>query len=160
MKSFKIPLWGLCVFAAFLLSACSQRARDKEIKADITIKAKEDVNFAGVHFTVDNGIVSLWGNCPTEKSRDFLLQKLSTIHVIKSVEDRIMIGPVSLGSDFNTKLQVDSVLASYPGVAAVLSGNGLRLIGKVGSAELPKMLEALSKINSGKVSIAELKSEI
>lgn len=143
-----------------LLSACSQQARDREIKADITIKAKDDVHFTGVHFTVQNGNVSLWGRCPTEKSRAMVLQKLSTIHVIRAIEDRLIIAPVSLGSDFSTKQQVDSVLAEYPGVTAELSGDTIRLLGRAQQSELQKMLESLTEVSSEAVNTSKLRISI
>ena len=143
-----------------LLSACSQQSRDREIKADITSKAKEDVNFAGAYFTVQDGNVSLWGKCPTEKSRDLLIQKLKTIHVIKVIDNRLTIGPVSIGSDFSLKQQVDSVLAKYPGITAALSGNGIQLLGSAKSTELQKILESLRGVSSEPVDTISVRTDI
>ena len=143
-----------------LLSACSQQARDREIKADITTKAKQDINFAGAYFTVKDGTVSLWGRCATEKSRDLLLQKLKTIHVIKAIDDRLIIGPVSIGSNFSFKQRVDSVLAKYPGVSAELSGNGIHLMGRARPAELQKMLESLREVSSDPVDTSLVREDI
>lgn len=49
--------------------ACNQKKRDKEIKADIVTKTKTDINFAGISYTVEGGVVTLTGSCPTAKSR-------------------------------------------------------------------------------------------
>jgi hypothetical protein len=152
--------FSLVCMILLLLSACSQQARDREIKADITIKAKQDVNFTGVYFTVKDGTVSLWGKCPTEKSRGLLLQKLKTIHVIKSIDDRLIIGPVSIDSNFSLKQQVDSILAKYPGVSAELSGNGIHLLGRAKPAELRKMLESLAEVSSDPVDTALVSKDI
>jgi osmotically-inducible protein OsmY len=133
-------------FLVLPMVSCNQQARDKEIKADITVKAKEDVNFAGVQFTVENGRVTLLGSCPTLKSRAMLRQKLKTIHVIDSVDDRLQIAPVTIGSSFAVKQQVDSVLASYPTVTATVSDNAVALLGSISKKELGKLLESVGKV--------------
>jgi osmotically-inducible protein OsmY len=133
-------------FLVLPMVSCNQQARDQEIKADITVKAKEDVNFAGVQFTVENGRVTLLGSCPTLKSRAMLRQKLKTIHVIDSVDDRLQIAPVTIGSSFAVKQQVDSVLASYPTVTATVSDNAVALLGSISKKELGKLLESVGKV--------------
>jgi osmotically-inducible protein OsmY len=133
-------------FLVLPMVSCNQQARDQEIKADVTVKAKEDVNFAGVQFTVENGRVTLSGSCPTVKSRAMLRQKLKTIHVIDSVDDRLQIAPVTIGSSFAVKQQVDSVLASYPTVTATVSDNAVALLGSISKKELGKLLESVGKV--------------
>lgn len=134
-----------------VISACSQRERDQQIKADIAIKAKEDINFAGVQFTVVNSKVTLFGNCPTTISKGLVKQKLSTIHIIDSVEDRLQIAPVTIGADFSMKQQVDSVLATYSTVTAEVSDTSVALIGRIEKEELGKLLKSIKKINPGTI---------
>lgn len=129
------------------LPGCSQQALDKEIKADITGKAKEDINFAGVMYVVERGRVTLSGSCPTAKSREMVKQKLSTIHVIDSIEDHLMLAPVTLGPSFAIKQKVDSVLAKYPAVTAAVSDSAVVLIGKIKNADLNKLLSSLQKVH-------------
>lgn len=140
----QILLWMLPIITI----ACNPPNIDKEIKSDITLKAKDDINFAGVYYTVENRNVTLWGNCPTEKSRNLVKQKLSTIHVIKGVNDRILIAPVTVGSNFTMKRQVDSVLAEYPGLSTVISGTALKVVGKVDKKYLQKLHTSLRDQNN------------
>jgi hypothetical protein len=130
-----------------LLGICSQQAKDKELKADVTLKAKEDVNFAGIHFFVEKGVVKLFGSCPTSKSRELIKQKLSTIHVIDSLEDHLVIAPVTLGPSFALKQQADSVLAQYPTVAASVSDTSITLLGEIEYSALQKLLAAMQKVH-------------
>jgi hypothetical protein len=139
-------LLGMCL-AIPLMQGCSQQARDEAIKADITIKAKDDVNFAGVQFTVRNGMVKLLGNCPTPKSRALVKQKLSTIHVIDSVEDHLTVAPVTIGLTFALKQQADSVLAKYPTVMATVSDTSIILLGDIESSALQKLLPQMKKVH-------------
>jgi osmotically-inducible protein OsmY len=154
IKNISGMLLAFC--SAMLLTAgCDQRTTDREIKADITSKAKDDINFAGVQFTVENGKVTLLGICPTPKSRELVKQKLSTIHVISSVEDRLLISPVTIGHSYTVKQQVDSILATYPTVIAVVSDNSVALMGSVENKELNKLLQSVAKVQP-KIIIARL----
>ena len=135
-----------CFLAFCLLLGCGQAAKDQSIKADLTVKAKEDVNFAGVHFSVEKGIVTLTGSCPTGKSIEMVKQKIKSIHVIDSIVDHLVIAPVTLGPSFNIKQQVDSVLAKYPAVIASVSDTAVVLTGKVKETERNKMVAAVGKI--------------
>jgi osmotically-inducible protein OsmY len=120
--------------------------RDKEIKIDIASKAKSDVNFVGVNFTVNDSKVTLTGNCPTVKARAGIDQALKTIHVLKGVDNRIQIAPVTLDSSFAVKQAVDSVLASYPRVNADVTDSAVVLIGMVKKEDSSKLLEDIKKV--------------
>jgi hypothetical protein len=135
-----------CLLAVSMLSACSQKARDQAIKADLTVKAKEDVNFAGVRFSVEKGMVTLTGSCPTTKSKNLVMQKIGTIHVIDSLQDHLVIGPVRIGPSFSVSQQVDSILAAYPSVIATVSDTAVVLRGKVRITELEKMVSAVAMV--------------
>jgi 6-phosphofructokinase len=150
----KMTVWCL---TALLTASCSQQARDRQIKADITGKAKEDVNFAGVRFLVEHDKVILFGNCATPESMDMVLKQLKTIHVIKSIDNRLRIAPVTMGTDFTLKQQVDSVLASYPTVSANLSNNALVLIGRIESKDMKKLQKSVEKLNTGRLTLSRLK---
>jgi osmotically-inducible protein OsmY len=143
----------LCCVLVFMisttLSACSLEDRDKEIKADIASKAKSDINFAGVNFTVQDSKVTLTGSCPTLKARAGVDQSLKTIHVLKSVDNRIKISPVTLGASYAVKQAVDSILAGYPRVNAEVTDSAVVLIGSVKKEESTKLLADIKKIGGG-----------
>lgn len=144
----KLIGWFILNLGLLAVQGCSQQSLDKEIKADITSKAKEDINFAGVMFVVEKGRVTLSGSCPTAKSREMVKQKLRTIHVVDSVEDHLILAPVTLGPSFAIKQEVDSVLAKYPAVTAAVSDSAVLLIGKIKNADLNKLLPSLQKIHA------------
>jgi osmotically-inducible protein OsmY len=129
--------------------ACNPYERDRQIKIDISAKAKNDVNFAGVNFTVKNGIVTLSGNCPTSKSQAEVNQALKTIHILDSINDKIKISPVTLGSSLAMKRSVDSVLANYPAVNAAVTDTSVVLMGSLKSKESTKLMDDINKINTG-----------
>jgi osmotically-inducible protein OsmY len=149
-KAIALQKGALGCFFLFVISAtissCNMVDRDKEIKIDIASKAKSDVNFAGVNFTVYDSKVILTGKCPTLKSRAGIDQAMKTIHVLKSVDNRIEIAPVTLGASFAVKQAVDSVLASYPRVIAEVTDSAVVLIGIVKKQDSGKLLADIRKI--------------
>jgi len=159
MKATKHACPGKLVFVIALLSittSCSPYKRDQQIKADLVLKAKDDASFAGVQFTVYNRNVTLWGVCPTEKSRMMVKQKLSTIHVIKKIDDKMMLGPVELNANYVLKQALDSVLAEYPRATGKIDTSGIVLNGTVKQQYLAKLLKSVSRIKPEAVIINRL----
>lgn len=143
---------AICIIAAMLsFAGCSQQSKDKEIKADITTKTKTDVNFAGVSYTVNNGIVTLTGNCPTAKSKSDAEATIKGINIIKGINNQIQIAPVELTADFTLKQSVDSVLAAYPAVKADVAQQVVTLTGQTKKQEVNKLIPAIDKLNPMKV---------
>jgi hypothetical protein len=130
------------VICALSMVSCNSYERDRQIKADLTIKAKEDVNFAGVNFTVRNRNVKIWGYCPTYKSRTAIIQKLGTIHVIKNIDNQLVIKPLHIDQDFYLKQLADSLLATHPESWAVITDQNIILKGNIKEKQLPKLLQA------------------
>lgn len=135
--------WKLLLLAAIGLSACNLN-QDKQIKAHINSLANDNLNFAGVKYTVQNGTVTLFGNCPSDKTKRKVLQAVKGINVLKGIQDHITIGPVVLGAEQQIKASVDSVLANYPTVTAEVNENDIELLGTVKQQESEKLLLAIS----------------
>ncbi|QJD95831.1 BON domain-containing protein [Mucilaginibacter robiniae] len=139
------------VAALSSIAGCSQQKKDKEIKADITIKAKTDVNFVGVNYTVDQGIVTLTGTSPAQKTKEAVEHTVKSINIIKGVNNQIKVGSVLLDNDYTLKLAVDSVLADYPAVEARVEQQVVTLLGKTPKQEAGKLLPAIDKLHPAKV---------
>jgi hypothetical protein len=133
------------------LSACGPTSNDVAIKKDLTSKAKQDINFAGVQYVVDSGKVTVFGNCPTYQSREQVIKTVHSINIIKGVNNQIRIFPVVLGPGLTIKQSVDSVLANYPMAAAQVSEKVVLLRGKVKAGDLNTLLVAIEKLNPTKV---------
>ena len=128
-----------------LITACSSYERDKQIKADLTIKAKEDVNFAGLNFTVEDRHVNIWGICPTQRAKKEVIRKLSTIHVIKGIHAQLIVAPLKIDTNFALKQQMDSLLAGHPGLWSELTGLSIIIKGKAKEKQLPQLLNSIHK---------------
>lgn len=130
-----------------MMSGCREGIRDEEIKADLTMKAKEDLNFAGVQFYVENAQVTLSGSCPTLKSRALLIQKIKAIHVVDTIINNLEIAPVVLTTTFGLKQDVDSILSKYPTVTALVTDTIVVIKGKVKDQERGKLLRSLGELS-------------
>src|SRR4051812_13480533 len=93
-------------FIALVLAGC--QTSDQEIRADIAGKAQQDLNFAGLQYTVANGVVNFTGSCPSTQAFAKIRQTVKNIHVIKAVNYNVHISPVIIDSITRVKLQTDS----------------------------------------------------
>jgi osmotically-inducible protein OsmY len=118
-------------------------ATDEEIRADIATKARKDLSFAGLDYTVQNGKVSFKGSCPSQKAFNQVKQAVRNIHVIKAVNYHVNIAPVTLDSLTQVKMQVDSLLAKYPQVVAEITRNEVTLKGSVAASKRPKLISEI-----------------
>ncbi len=135
--------FAICVYL-FAAAGCTT---DKEIKQDIAVKAKTEVSFAGVTYTVKNKVVTLSGTCSSEKAHQKVLSTVRSIHVVSDVNDGLSIAPVELNEDMLFKQSVDSILGAYPQVFSDVQHLKVTLKGNASTEEMLKLLPALKKIN-------------
>lgn len=141
----------LLLWVFSIISSCKPYERDRQIKMDISTKAKNNLSFAGINFSVRNDTVILTGMCPTPEARDEVIRTIKTIYIVAHVADKIKISPVHLGSNLTVKNAVDSVLANYPLVNAVLTDSSLVLTGQLKTEESLQLKAALNKISTGEI---------
>ena len=142
-----IELLQVLLIAVLITIAIScSRNKDAVIKADLATKAKSERDFAGVRFTVEQGIVTLSGECATETSKGSVESTAKGLYGVKSVINNIVIAPVVIGTDHLLKQGVDSVLQKYPGVEAITKDSIVYLQGKVENTKLVEMKNAISSL--------------
>lgn len=145
----KIKWVIIACFTAFVFSNCQNG--DADVKGDIAAKAHQDKNFSGVSFTVEKGIVNLTGECPTEKVKNQVENKVKGIYGVKDVVDNMVIAPVVIGTDYDLKQSVDSVLEKYAGAQAVVKDSIVTLEGTVKSQEAEKITAAVSTLKPRRI---------
>lgn len=142
MKSLIILLFLLSFFS------CSQPEKDKDIKQMISVTAKEEPAFAGVNYTVENGVVTLSGNAPSETERDKIANKIKEMAGVKEVVNNIIIAPVILNTDHVLKKSVDSVLKKYPTIQATVQDSIIVVEGTIDSKKAQKLFNALQSLKA------------
>ncbi|GAA4904644.1 hypothetical protein [Mucilaginibacter defluvii] len=78
----------LLLLACATLASCTS---DSEIKEDLAAKAKTEIGFAGLTYTVQNKIGTLSRDCPAEESRQKVLKTDQGIAIIDSIINHIRI---------------------------------------------------------------------
>ena len=142
-KWMQVSIFYLIVIA---FCSCSQDYKDKEIKKDLTSKVKNEKEFIGVRFVVNEGIVSLSGECPTPQARSKVENTVRGVYAVKGVLNNITIAPVVIGTDQQLKQSVDSSLKTYPGVTAIVKDSIVQLLGKAQSKDQQKLLSAIQSL--------------
>jgi len=143
-RIFTAMLPGLIAF----MGACTT---DKDIKADIAQKAKNDINFAGVNYTVVNKVVTLTGNCSSEKARQKAWQAVKDITVINGIIDSVHISPVILDEGFSLQQAADSVLAVYPQAYANVKNHSIILFGKATKKDMDSLIAGVKRLSAAQV---------
>ena len=133
------------------MSGCDKSNKDSVIKADLASKAESEKDFAGVRFTVENGIVSLSGQCATEKAKATVESTVKKLYGVKDEVSNITIGPVVIGTDQLLKQGVDSVLKHYAGVEAITRDSLVFLQGKIERDKFEELLEAINQLQPKKI---------
>jgi hypothetical protein len=139
------------IILVLMLALAGCQTSDQEIRADIATKAQQDLNFAGLNYTVQAGVVDFRGRCPSEKAFSKIKQTISNIHVIKAVHYNVSIAPVLLDTLTLVKLQADSLLTKYPEVTADVYPSGVTLKGIVMASEKAKMMQTFRRPHMGAV---------
>ncbi len=141
----------LFTIIVILVSSCSQTYQDKSTKADLTAKAKTELAFVGVRFTVKDGVVTLSGKCPTEQVKTQVEKKAAEIAGVKQVVNQISIAPVMITADHPLQQKVDSLLLEYPQAQAIVTDSVITLQGQVASKDLEKLLNGLKHLKARQV---------
>lgn len=134
----------LIALTMILLAGC--QTSDEEIRADIAGKAQEDLNFAGLKYTVKNGVVDFYGRCPSERVLEKIKWTVKNIHVIKAANYKVEVAPVIMDALTPVRLQVDSVLGGYPLVVATVDSTGAVLRGELKAEKRTGLIQALRKL--------------
>lgn len=134
--------------AVLLVGGCSRSERDRDVKQTITTRARAEPAYAGVSYSVSEGMVTLGGSCPTQKEKEKILRQVSGLAGVNGVIDHIRIAPVTLTADFSLKQAADSVLMHYARVLATVQDSVITLHGTVEKAELEPLLHAMGKLGA------------
>jgi hypothetical protein len=145
----KIALAG--IMFAWLGTSCKQEQIDKDIKKQLALKAKTEIHYAGLYYTVAEGVLTLSGKSPTEKAKQAALKEIEGLAGVKQVIDQIQVAPVVIGTDYTLKYTVDSVLTEYPLALAEVQDSVITLRGQVKGKQLQNLLTGIDDLHPKQV---------
>ena len=138
MKKFRSYIHTIC-FTAFL-AGCSSESRDVSVKKDLAAKVKAEIDFVGVRFVINDGIVTLNGVCATRSAYDAVHNKVKNLYGVKDVVNNIQIADVVIGKDWLLRRGVDSILTEYPQVEGITKDSTVTLKGTVEASKKEELL--------------------
>jgi osmotically-inducible protein OsmY len=88
---------AIILISTSMLNACSEVYKDESIEKQFQKQLARDNNLAHVTVKVQNGVVDLYGNCPSESCRTYAEQSVKEIKGVKTVINHISIDTTSAG---------------------------------------------------------------
>jgi osmotically-inducible protein OsmY len=141
---------------SILATACGNR--DADIQTAITEKAETTPELAGIHASVDNGMVIISGEFKDEASKTTAEEAVKSIKGVKSVVDNASIAPPSpppapvvVNPDDQLSRSVADAAKAFPGVSTSVTDGVVTLTGNIKRRELPRLMKALNSLKPGKI---------
>ena len=155
MKQLQLRLTLFSILMSVLtfgLPSCKGKNKDADIRTAIQSRTASDANFAGVNATVNEGTVTLNGQCADENCRTSAEQAVKGIDGVKKVVNNITVVPVTIAPDNQLQTNVTNVVSRYPGVQADVSNGQVTLRGQIENRDqLQQLMMELSSLNAGKI---------
>lgn len=142
-------------FAAISLVSCKGKQTDSEILASVNEKIASKDEMKGLNASVSNGVVTLTGECPTEKCRTDCADAVKNIKGVKDVQNNVQVAsapaPVEITADETLKSSVNDVVKNYKGVEADVKDGVITLRGEIKRANLQDLIVSLNELKPRKV---------
>jgi osmotically-inducible protein OsmY len=148
----------ILALAGFTLISCKGKQTDAEIQASINEKIAQNDEMKGLTASVNNGVVSLSGECPTDECRKECADEVKKINGVKDVQNNISVAsvaappaPVDIAADETLKASVNDIVKKYDGVQADVNDGVVTLRGEIKRANLQDLIISLNELKPRKV---------
>ncbi|HEY9362572.1 MAG TPA: BON domain-containing protein [Chitinophagaceae bacterium] len=147
-----IKILAICMIGWFCLAVIpSCKPKDSDIQSSIAKKLP-----AGITATVQNGVVTLNGQCPDENCKTTAEQATKDVKGVKSVENNISVSivgnePVVISGDEALTTSVNSIISAYPGVKAEVKDGVVTLTGNIKRTDLQVLMQKLNETMPKKI---------
>lgn len=148
----KLLLAGSIFFAVSLsFNSCKSKPKDSDLQTSVN----EKLGTSGVSATVNDGVVTLNGQCPDEPCRTSAEQSAKDVKGVKSVINNISVAPpaapVEVSSDAALQTGLKDATKDYPGVTATVANGEVTLTGTIERSKLPNLMQSVNSLNPKKV---------
>lgn len=154
-KSFLKLSLLLTLLSGLLVTACNNQPKDSKIASDFGDKAKMNPQLLNISATVNEGVITLTGQCPDENCRSSAEQAARGVKGVKSVVNNVTVtpatAPVVIADDATLKNSVDDVVKKYNGVEADVQNGEVVLRGSIKRDNLQQLMMDLNALNPKKV---------
>jgi len=137
------------------LTACNNGPKDSKIESDFKDKAKVNPQLANINASVNDGVLTLTGQCPDETCKPSTEQAAHDVKGVKSVVNNITVAPASapvvVADDATLKNSVDAIVKKYKDVSADVQNGEVTLRGTIKRDDLQKLMMDVNALQPKKV---------
>lgn len=154
MKKIQLNYFPLAIaIAVFFLSACGDKRDDEQLQQEVTEKLKATENntqaYANVNTTVQDGVVTLNGECEGDHCGDSVMVRIKEIDGVKEIVNNIK--ETATPTDLTLRTSVQSIISKYQGVQADVAGGIVVLRGSIQRDQIQPLMNELSSLNAKKI---------
>ena len=150
----KLLLLGGIFSVSMHLASCKGGAKDSDIQSSFNEKVQADAQLSNVSATVNDGVITLNGQCPDENCRTHAEQTAKDVKGMKSVVNNITVtpaAPVEVSPDATLETGVRDATKDYPSVTATVANGEVTLTGTIERDKLPNLMQSINSLNPKKV---------
>jgi osmotically-inducible protein OsmY len=133
------------------LQSCKGKNKDADISAAIQAKTQSDASFAGVNATVNEGVVTLTGQCNDDNCKTNAENAVKDMDGVKKVVNNITVVPVAIAPDNSLNSGVERITARYSGVQADVNDGVITLRGQLKRDSLQQLMMDLNALQPKKI---------
>jgi hypothetical protein len=140
----------------FSMYACGPK--DSNIQAAVETAIKNNAAVTGISASVQDGVVTLSGECKDEASKSAIEAEAAKVKGVKKVVNNCTItpppmqqAPVTISPDDTLSKNVKDAIAGYPGVNATVTDGVVTLTGEIKRANLQKLMMSLQSLHPKKI---------
>ena len=150
----KLFLAGTCLAFCLAFTSCKSGTSDADIQTAFNEKAQTDARLTNVSATVNDGVLTLNGQCPDEACRTSAEQAAKDVKGVKSVVNSITVmpaAPVEVNTDAALADGLRDATKDYPGVTATAVNGEVTLTGTIERNKLADLMQTVNSLNPKKV---------
>jgi osmotically-inducible protein OsmY len=155
-NSFLVVMLLLFTIAPFFISSCGPK--DSKIQQAVETTIRNDPSMTGITTQVNDGVVTLSGECKDEASRSALESEVVKVKGVKRVVNNCTITPppdqsgsVNITPDETLMNNVNDAIKDYPGVKASVKDGVITLTGDIKRPQLQKLMMSLQSLKPKKI---------
>jgi hypothetical protein len=146
----------LFFISPFFISSCGPK--DSKIQTDVETVIRNNPSSNGIAASVQNGVVTLSGECKDEASKSTVESEVAKVKGVKRVVNNCTIAtppaqsaPVTIAEDETLNSNVKDAIKDYPGVKATVKDGVITLTGNIKRPDLQKLIMSLQSLRPKKI---------
>jgi hyperosmotically inducible periplasmic protein len=136
--------------------SCKGKKSDAEIQTEVTNKLNSQEGSTALTASVNDGVVTLSGECKDEECKRECAESVKNINGVKSVVNNIQIAmaapaPVEITADEPLRASVNDAVKQYDGVEAEVKDGVVTLRGEIKRDNLQNLMMSLNALKPKKI---------